>query len=132
MTDVPSTAASAVPPTNRHQHARSLTMQAVLIILLGFLAIVLPVIATLAITMLLGALLLVFGVAEIVRAIRAWRRISGGWHEGLGWALLQAVAAIVAGIIMLFDPFAGAVSLTLVLGVFLLVAGVIKAVIAWR
>jgi hypothetical protein len=93
MTDVPSTAASAVPPTNRQQHARSLTIQGVLIMVLGFIAIVLPVIATLAVTLLLGALLLVFGIVELVRAIRAWRRVSGGWHEGLGWALLQAVAA---------------------------------------
>ena len=49
-----------------------------------------------------------------------------------GWALLQAGVSIVAGAIMLFNPFAGAVSLTLVLGIFLLAGGVFQAVIAWR
>lgn len=131
MTDVRTTA-STFAPDERRRHARSLTIQALLIVVLGIVALVLPVIATLAITLLLGALLLAFGLVEIVRCVRAWRRVQGGWHEGLGWALLQALAAIVAGAIMLFDPFAGAISLTLVLGLFLLMAGSMKAVIAWR
>ncbi|MGE0151076.1 MAG: HdeD family acid-resistance protein [Reyranellaceae bacterium] len=132
MTDVQSTATSGFPPDQRRRHARSLTIQGVLIAILGVVAILLPVVATLAVTLLLGALLLAFGLVEIVRCVRAWRQVDGGWHQGLGWALLQAVAAIVAGGIMLFNPFAGAVSLTLVLGVFLLLAGAMKAVIAWR
>lgn len=131
MTDVRTTA-SAFPPDELRRHARSLTLQSLLIVALGIIALVLPVFATLAVTLLLGALLLAFGLVEIARCVRAWRRVQGGWHEGLGWALLQALAAIVAGAIMLFDPFAGAISLTLVLGVFLLMAGGMKAVIAWR
>jgi uncharacterized membrane protein HdeD (DUF308 family) len=131
MTNVPY-AASDIPLDERRRHARSLKIQGALIAILGVIAIVLPVVATIALTLVLGALLLVFGVAELVRAVRAWRRERGGWHEGLGWALLQAVAGIVAGAIMLFDPFAGAISLTLILGIFLLVAGALKAVIAWR
>lgn len=117
---------------DRRRDARSLTIQAVLIIVLGALAILLPVVATLTVTLLIGILLLAFGIIELVRCVRAWRRVQGGWHEGLGWALLQAVVSIVAGAIMLFNPFAGAVSLTLVLGIFLLAGGVFQAVIAWR
>lgn len=116
----------------RRRHANSLTIQAVLVVALGVLAILLPVVATLAVAILIGALLLVFGVFELVRCVRAWRRVGGGWHEGLGWALFQAVVAVIAGTLMLFDPFAGAVSLTLVLGIFLLAAGAMQAVIAWR
>lgn len=131
MADIQTTSAG-LAPDDRRRHARSLTIQGVLIVILGFLAIVLPVIATLAVTLLLGAMLLVFGIVEIVRCVRAWRRVSGGWHEGLGWALFQAVIALIAGTILLFDPFSGAISLTMVLGVFLLVAGGTKAVMAWR
>ncbi len=132
MSDAQPAYPATLPAEDRRRHARSLTIQSVLIVVLGIVAILLPVVATLAVTMLIGALLLAFGVIEAVRCGRAWRRTQGGWHEGLGWALLQAAAAIVAGAIMLFNPFAGAVSLTLVLGIFLLVGGGFQAVIAWR
>jgi uncharacterized membrane protein HdeD (DUF308 family) len=105
--------------------ATALSVQGGLLILLGFVSILLPVISTLALAIVLGAVLVVAGVSEGIRAIRAWGR------PGAISTLLIAVVAVIAGILTLFNPFSGAVSLAIVIGVYMIVAGLIKARLAW-
>jgi len=107
------------------QHAGSLRLQGGLIVLLGIIAIVLPVVSTLALTVVLGVVLVIAAVAEGSRALRAWGQ------QGVGMALLLAAVAGIAGLLVLIDPFTGALSLAVVIGVYMVVSGVAKARFAW-
>jgi uncharacterized membrane protein HdeD (DUF308 family) len=108
----------------RHR-ATSLSLQGGLIVLLGLIAIILPVISTLALTVVLGVILIVAGVSEGIRAVRAWGQ------PGAGTALILAVIAVLAGLIVLIDPFTGALSLAVVIGVYMVLSGIAKARFAW-
>jgi uncharacterized membrane protein HdeD (DUF308 family) len=107
------------------QHAGSLRLQGGLIVLLGIIAIVLPVISTLALTVVLGVVLLIAGVAEGTRAVRAWGQ------QGAGMALVLGVVAVIAGLLVLVDPLSGALSLAIVIGAYMILSGVAKARFAW-
>jgi uncharacterized membrane protein HdeD (DUF308 family) len=87
-------------------------------VVLGILAIVVPVVATLAVAIFLGWLLLISGIVGLVTTFMA-RQAPGFW-----WALLSGVLAIAAGIVLLGWPVSGAVSLTLLLIVFFTIEGV--------
>jgi uncharacterized membrane protein HdeD (DUF308 family) len=111
---------SAMIDAWRHQ-SNALRWQGGLIVLLGLISIVLPVISTLALAIVLGAILVVAGVAEGIRAVRAWGQ------AGAGTALILAVIAAIAGIVMLVNPFAGALSLARVISAYMNLSGVAKA-----
>ena len=91
-------------------------------ILLGALAIVFPFAATLATTLVIGAVLCVSGILELIRAV-AMRR-----NGSLIWDALFGLAALVAGLVLLLWPLQGIVTLTIVVGVFFLLAGGFKLV----
>jgi uncharacterized membrane protein HdeD (DUF308 family) len=93
-------------------------IEGVVLVLLGVLAIAIPPLATLAVTILLGWLLLISGGVGLVTTILARRA------PGFGWSLLSALVGIVAGLILLASPISGSVSLTLVLIAFFLIEGV--------
>jgi len=91
-------------------------------IVMGALAVLFPFAATLAAELVIGAILVVSGVLELVSAF-AMR------HNGsLTWNALFGLAALVAGVILLAWPLQGIVTLTIVLGVFLLLGGLFKLV----
>jgi uncharacterized membrane protein HdeD (DUF308 family) len=79
---------------------------------------VVPQIATLAFTLVIGWVFLVSGGVGLVTTF--WmRNVPGFW-----WALISAVVSIAAGIILIRWPISGTVSLTLVLIAFFIVEGV--------
>src|SRR6478672_9113193 len=88
------------------------------LIVLGLLAIIIPPLATIAVTIFLGWLFLISGVVGLVTTFWA-RHAPGFW-----WSLLSAALAIAAGIVLLAWPIPGAVSLTLLLIVFFTIEGV--------
>ncbi len=100
--------------------------EGLILILLGLAAIVLPPLATLAATLVLGWLFLLCGIVGIVATIRM-REAPGFW-----WSLLSAVLALVVGGLLLWDPLRGALSLTLVLTAFFLVDGVASIMYALK
>ncbi len=85
--------------------------------ILGALAILIPPLATLSVTIFLGWLFLISGVVGLVTTFQA-RQAPGFW-----WSLLSAVIGILAGIALIGWPLSGAVSLTLVAIVFFAVEG---------
>ena len=87
-------------------------------VLLGIAAIVLPPIATIAFTIIIGWIFLVSGILGLITTFWA-RQAPGFW-----WALISAIIAIAAGIVLLLWPISGAVSLTLVLIAFFVVEGI--------
>jgi uncharacterized membrane protein HdeD (DUF308 family) len=100
-----------------HEHWVLFLVEGVVLLVLGATAVVLPPIATLAVTILLGWLFLVSGIIGLITTF--WMRHAPGFW----WALLSAVLGIVVGAMLLASPLIGAFSLTLVLVAFFLVEG---------
>jgi uncharacterized membrane protein HdeD (DUF308 family) len=103
-----------------HAHWRLFLTEGIILLILGILAIVLPPIATIAVEVLVGWLLLMSGVVGLIATLRM-RGAPGFW-----WSLLSAVVGIVAGIVLLGWPLSGALSLTLILTVFLVLEGLVS------
>jgi uncharacterized membrane protein HdeD (DUF308 family) len=99
-------------------HWKLFLIEGIVLVLLGILAIVLPPLATLALTIVFGWLLLISGVAGLITTFWA-KHAPGFW-----WSLFSALIAIAAGITLLGWPVSGSVSLTLVLIVFFVIEGV--------
>jgi len=99
-------------------------VEGVVLLVLGATAVVLPPIATLAVTILFGWLFLVSGVVGLFTSF--WMRHAPGFW----WSLLSAALGIVVGAMLLGSPLVGALSLTLVLIAFFLIEGVVSIMFA--
>jgi uncharacterized membrane protein HdeD (DUF308 family) len=101
-------------------------IEGIILVVLGLLAIIIPPIATIAVTIFLGWLFLISGIVGLVTTFWA-RHAPGFW-----WSLLSAVLAIAAGIVLLGWPVPGAVSLTLLLIAFFIIEGVLSILYAFE
>src|SRR5262249_51803481 len=93
-------------------------VEGIVLVLLGILAILVPPIATLTFTLVIGWILLISGIVGLVTTFMA-RHAPGFW-----WSIISAVLGIVVGFLLLARPVTGAVSITLLLIVFFIVEGV--------
>src|SRR5580692_5636666 len=107
-----------------HAHWRPFLTEGIILLILGILAIVVPPIATIAVEVLVGWLLLMSGIVGLIATLRM-RSAPGLW-----WSLLSAILGIAAGIVLLAWPLSGALSLTLILTVFLVLEGVVSILYA--
>ena len=107
-----------------HDHWKTFLAEGVLLVVLGLAAIVLPPIAGLAATVLLGWLLVFAGVTGI---LFTWRARGA---PGFGWALLSALVAVAAGGMLLWNPLQGLVTLTYVMTAYFIADGVVTIVYA--
>jgi uncharacterized membrane protein HdeD (DUF308 family) len=98
----------------------------ILLILGGMAAMVVPVIASLAVTITVGAALLVAGAFKLAHVFRC-----GGWRCR-GWALASAVLYVIGGLLLLVNPLAGMISLTALMVVLIGADGVLRIVMAFR
>jgi uncharacterized membrane protein HdeD (DUF308 family) len=100
------------------EHWKAFLIEGILLAILGLAAIIVPPLASLAVTIFLGWMFLISGVAGL--ALTFWaRRMPGFW-----WSLISAVLAVVAGIILLARPVEGTLTLTIVVGAYFLAEGV--------
>jgi uncharacterized membrane protein HdeD (DUF308 family) len=100
------------------EHWKAFLVEGILLALLGLAAMIIPPLASLAVTIFLGWMFLVSGVAGL--ALTFWaRQMPGFW-----WSLISAVLGIGAGIILLARPVQGTLTLTIVVGVYFLAEGV--------
>jgi len=107
---------TAVAASPQPVHKPSVAL-AILLIVLGALALALPMLASFGVIRVLAWLLLFDGIAQFVYAFRS---------EGVGrtlWKLLVAVLYLVAGFYLLTHPLLGLASLTFFLAVFFFVEG---------
>ena len=107
-----------------HQHWKLYLGEGILLLVLGLVAIVIPPLATLAVTILFGWLFLLSGVVGLVTTF--WMRSAPGFW----WSLASAALAILAGGYLLAQPIAGALSLTVVLIAFFIIEGVASVLFA--
>ncbi len=80
------------------QHWKAFLFEGILLVVLGLGAMIVPPLASLAVTIFLGWMFLISGVAGLAFSIWA-RQMPGFW-----WSLLSALLAIVAGIVLLAQP----------------------------
>ena len=106
------------------EHWLLFVVEGIVLLVLGLLAVLLPPLATLGVTIFLGWLFLISGVVGLTATFWA-RQAPGFW-----WSLLSAVLGIAAGLVLLVSPAGGAVSLTLVLIVFFVIEGVVTVMYA--
>jgi uncharacterized membrane protein HdeD (DUF308 family) len=111
---------NAVSAGSLRAHWKLFMGEGVVLLILGIAAIILPQVASVAIEILIGWLLLMSGIVGL------WSSFAMRHAPGFGWSLLSAAAAIVAGIVLLAWPLSGVVTLTLVLSAFLCVEGVVS------
>ncbi len=91
------------------KHWVAYLIEGILLVILGAAAIVVPVWATLTVTIFLGWLFLFSGVAGLVTTF--WLKAAPGFW----WSLLSAILSIIVGALLIGWPVSGAISLTLVL-----------------
>ena len=100
------------------EHWKAFLIEGIVLAILGLAAIIVPQLASLAVTIYLGWMFLVMGILGLVMTFWA-RGMPGFW-----WSLISAILAIAAGVILLARPIQGVLTLTIVLGVFVLAEGV--------
>ena len=99
-------------------HWKAFLVEGIILALLGLAAIIIPPLASLAVTVFLGWMFLVSGIAGL--ALTFWaRQLPGFW-----WSLISAVLAMGAGIILLARPVQGTLTLTIVVGAYFVAEGV--------
>lgn len=109
-------------------HWRLLLVEGVLLIILGLLAIAVPVVATLAVDIYIGWLFLIAGIVGFI-AVFSMPDISS-----FLLSLIPAILSIIIGGFLLWKPAEGALSLTALLVVFFAAEGLFQIVssIAYR
>jgi uncharacterized membrane protein HdeD (DUF308 family) len=90
----------------------------------GFLALLMPLVASVAVALLVGWVFILVGIVQLVHAwqIRDW--------GGAIWQTIIGLVILVGGIAMVIDPIVAALTLTILVGVVFLVKGVAQIVLA--
>lgn len=104
------------------QHSFWYIVQSGLMILAGILALIFPVISSVAIVLFLGWLLIFSGILQAVSLIDA-RHVPHFWLQ-----LVSVVLSVLVGVLFLRNPGAGLLTLTLLLIVFFMVEGISKVI----
>jgi len=106
------------------QHWRGFLIQGIVMMVLGFIAILLPQLSTIAVELFIGWLILAGGV---FRALTLLRSRSA---PGFLWSLISALLAIVLGVVLIARPIEGVLTLTMVLIALFVVEGVVAILLA--
>jgi uncharacterized membrane protein HdeD (DUF308 family) len=95
-------------------------------VILGVVAIASPLITGVAVTVFVGFLLLASGVAQIVHALK-----SRQWGTGF-WGTVIGMLGVAAGLLMIFRPIVGLVTMTMLLAIYFLVDGISEIIAAFK
>jgi len=107
-----------------HRHWGLFLIEGIVLLVLGALAVLVPPVATLAITILFGWLFLISGVVGLITTF--WMRSAPGFW----WSLISAALGIIVGLLLVTRPLGGALSLTLLLVAFFIVEGAVSIMFA--
>lgn len=102
-----------------NEHWALFLIEGIVLVILGAVAILVPALATITFTILIGWLFLISGVVGLITTLWMHKRVPGFW-----WSLLSAIIGIVAGLVLLLWPLSGLFSLTLLLIAFFIVEGI--------
>jgi uncharacterized membrane protein HdeD (DUF308 family) len=99
-------------------HWKAFLIEGILLAVMGLAALIVPPLASLAVTILLGWLFLIMGIGGLIVTFWA-REMPGFW-----WSLISAALAVLAGLVLLARPMQGVLTLTIVVGAYFLAEGV--------
>ncbi|MBR0990200.1 HdeD family acid-resistance protein [Bradyrhizobium japonicum] len=99
-------------------HWKAFLFEGILLAILGVAALILPPLASLAITIFLGWMFLISGIGGLV--VTYWARSTPGFW----WSLISAALAVLAGLLLLARPMQAVLTLTIVVGAYFLAEGV--------
>ena len=105
-------------------HWKAFLFEGIVLALLGLAAMIVPPLASLAVTIFLGWMFLISGIAGLFATYWA-RQMPGFW-----WSLFSAALAVLAGGILLAKPEQGVLTLTIVIGAYFLAEGVVTIMYA--
>jgi uncharacterized membrane protein HdeD (DUF308 family) len=105
-------------------HWKAFLFEGIVLALLGLAAMIVPPLASLAVTIFLGWMFLISGVAGLIVTFWA-RQLPGFW-----WSLFSAAFAVLAGLVLLARPMQGVLTLTIVVGAYFLAEGVVTIMYA--
>ncbi|TKT73181.1 HdeD family acid-resistance protein [Afipia massiliensis] len=97
---------------------KAFLIEGIVLVILGMAAIAIPLLASIAVTIFLGWLFLISGAVGLYLTFTT-RDMPGFW-----WSLLSAVLALAAGIILIVQPVAGTLTLTLVVSAYFIAEGI--------
>lgn len=120
-----STAMPGLPPELREALSKNwklLLAGGIISVVLGAIAIIIPPLASVTITILVGIILLVGAVGMVAEAL------SRGTTGHRIWSAILAVLYVIAGVWLLINPVEGTITLTWVLVIFFLVIGLFRLV----
>jgi uncharacterized membrane protein HdeD (DUF308 family) len=104
-------------------HSTWFLIYGIVLALLGIGSILAPGLATLAVELTIGWMLLIGGAMGLVAVFSAGRAMPGFW-----WNLITSVVYVLAGLSLLTRPIAGIITLTIVLAAYLLAGGVVRII----
>src|ERR1700680_4114245 len=96
VTEIGTALANAV-----RRHSTLFLAEGIILVLLGMLAIFVPLFATITVTIILGWIFLASGIVGLITTFGA-RQAPGFW-----WSLVSAVIAIAVGLFLLAQPITG-------------------------
>lgn len=106
---------------------RWMMLRGVLAILLGGIALAMPVAALAALALVFGAYMLADGIVGIIAGVRAARN-GARW----GWLIIEGLLSIIAGGIALVLPGLALISFVLLVAIWAVVSGVAMLIAAFR
>jgi len=101
-------------------------IQGLVMAILGLFAVAAPVIATLAVDIYAGWLFVISGIVGIITLFTR-QNISS-----FLWTLIAAVLALMVGVLLIWRPVAGVVTLTLLLTGFFIAEGIVQILAAFK
>lgn len=117
--------ASATPPDASHSRGWVLAY-GILSALIGVAAFVWPVSATFTATILIGSFLFVAGIMSIATGFRSRA------HHASAYRIFYGILSVLIGLIILFEPISGAISITLLVAVWLAMRGIFELFWGYR
>lgn len=107
-------------------HWRGLLVSGLFAIAAGIAAILLPRLAAITVEFVIGVLLILDGLVQGARAYSLRGR------EGFEWQLPSALVTLGVGLILLIFPLTGVLTLSLLVGAFFVISGVLKLLMGYR
>ncbi len=105
--------------------ANTLLFFGIALIVLGMLATIFSFFVTMGTVICVGGLLVAAGIAQFIHVFRTWGSDKKNWLHAL-----SGLAYLFAGGLILYNPLAGALSLTFVMSAFFIASGVIRCLYA--
>ncbi len=107
-------------------HRGLVIFEGILFTLLGMLAVALPGISTLSTELFLGWLIFFSGV------IQAYRTFKTRSSQGFYGSLITSILYIIFGVLLVLNPIAGVISITILLALFFILEGISKIYFAFE